>query len=111
MIGRRLLHYQVTKRLGTGGQATAYLAKDTKLARSVVLKLLDAGPAASDASRKRFLREARLAATLDHPNICTIHDIQEADGYHFIVMKHIDGETLKALLTHERLSLETAVTI
>jgi eukaryotic-like serine/threonine-protein kinase len=111
MIGRRLLHYQITKRLGTGGQATAYLAKDTKLARAVVLKLLDAIPAANDASRKRFLREARLAATLDHPSICTIHDIHEADGHHFIVMQHVDGETLKALLARRRLPLETVLGI
>ena len=111
MIGQRLLHYQLTKRLGTGGQATAYLATDTKLARAVVLKLLDAEPASSEASRKRFLREARLAATLDHPSICTIHDIHEVDDHYFIVMQYVDGETLKALLARARLSTETAVAI
>lgn len=111
MIGQRLLHYQLTRRLGSGGQATAYLAKDTKLGRAVVLKLLDDESAANDAVRKRFLREARLAATLDHPCICTIHEISEADGHHFIVMQYIDGETLKELLARTRLPLESALAI
>jgi serine/threonine protein kinase/tetratricopeptide (TPR) repeat protein len=111
MVGQQLLHYRVKKRLGTGGQATAYLATDTKLARDVVLKMLDEVPASSDAARKRFLREARLAATLDHPSICTIHDIHEAGGHYFIVMQFVDGVTLKTMLARNRLSVETAVGI
>jgi len=111
MIGQTLLHYQITKRLGTGGQATAYLSRDTKLDRTVVLKLLDPKMADDEATQKRFLREARLAATLDHPNICTIHEINEASGHHFIVMRYVDGETLKSLLGRKRLPVETALAI
>jgi serine/threonine protein kinase/tetratricopeptide (TPR) repeat protein len=111
MIGQRLLHYQITKKLGVGGQATAYLARDTKLGRTVVLKLLDPKMANNDLVRRRFLREARLAATLDHPNICTIHEINEAGGHYFIVMQYIDGETLKSLISRKKLPLETSLAI
>ncbi|MBI3949436.1 MAG: protein kinase [Acidobacteria bacterium] len=111
MIGQWLLHYQIRKRLGAGGQATAYLARDTRLDRTVVLKLLDPKMAGDETSRKRFLREARLAATLDHPNVCTVHEINEASGHHFIVMQYVDGETLKSLLVRKRLPVETVLTI
>ncbi len=111
MIGERLRHYEILKRLGAGGQATAYLARDTTLNRTVVLKLLDPRMAGDELARKRFLREARLAATLNHPNICTIHELNEDRGYHFIVMEYVEGESLKALLERKRLSLETALAI
>ncbi|RMG53992.1 MAG: serine/threonine protein kinase, partial [Acidobacteria bacterium] len=111
MIGERLRHYEILKRLGAGGQATAYLARDTTLHRTVVLKLLDPRMAEDELTRKRFLREARLAATLNHPNICTIHELGEDRGYHFIVMEYVEGESLKALLERKRLAPEAALAI
>ena len=80
MIGKTLHHYRILEKLGVGGQGTVYKATDTKLGRTVVVKVLPPELTAKEANLKRFEREARLASSLDHPNICTIFDLDEVDG-------------------------------
>ncbi len=96
LVGRQLGHYQVLSLLGAGGMGEVYQAEDLKLGRRVALKLLAAGTVFDAQARRRFLREARAASALNHPNIVTIHAIEEADGQDFIVMEYVEGETLKA---------------
>ena len=94
MIGRRLLkRYEVTKHLGDGSTATVYLATDTRLGRDVALKVLL--PHVRESSRKRFFQEANAAAQLNHPNIMALHDIDEEDGTHFLVVEFVEGESLQ----------------
>jgi serine/threonine protein kinase len=95
MIGEKINQYEITAHLGTGGMGEVYLAVDSKLDREVALKFLPKELAAESDVKARFLQEARAASALNHPNICTIHDIQDHDGQMFIVMEHIDGETLR----------------
>jgi serine/threonine protein kinase len=95
MIGEKINQYEITAHLGTGGMGEVYLAVDSKLDREVGLKFLPKDMAADGDVKARFLQEARAASSLNHPNICTIHDIQDYDGRMFIVMEHIDGETLR----------------
>ena len=90
--GRRCLgHYVIESPLGAGGMGDVYLAEDTGLNRRVALKLLSNALAADDTARKRLVREAQAAAGLDHPNICTIYEVGEADGHSYIAMQYIDG--------------------
>ena len=98
MIGTTLGSYRITEKLGAGGQGTVYKATDIKLGRSVVVKVLPPELTAKEANLKRFEREARLASSLDHPNICTIFDLDEVNGVHFIAMQLIEGPTLAARL-------------
>ncbi len=90
--------YQLERRLGNGGMATVYLARDPKLGREVAVKLLAENLAGDDQARLRFEREARLAARLDHPNVVQVFDVGEDDGQPFIVMEHVDGGTLGDLI-------------
>jgi serine/threonine protein kinase len=95
MIGKTILQYEIVEQLGEGGMGVVYKAKDTKLDRFVALKFLTKNISSSDSDRQRFMQEAKAAATLNHPNICTIYDVAEHEGQLFIAMEFIDGETLR----------------
>src|SRR6266699_384393 len=84
MVGKTLRNYRILEKLGAGGQGTVYKAQDSNFEGTVVIKVLPPELTAKEANLKRFEREARLASSLDHPNICTIFDLDEAEGLHFI---------------------------
>jgi eukaryotic-like serine/threonine-protein kinase len=111
MIGSTLGNYKILEKLGEGGQGTVYRAMDSKLGRPVVIKVLPAELTAKEANLKRFEREARLASALDHPNICTIFDLNEINGIHFIAMQYIEGRNVRQLVNGRPLSLESALSI
>jgi serine/threonine protein kinase len=108
---RTISHYRLEQELGRGGMGRVYKAFDTTLNRIVVLKLLAADLVANTDSRNRFLREARLASALDHPNICTIYEIAEADGQYFIAMQYVPGKTLKRVINGKPLEIDSILSI
>src|SRR6266705_2564953 len=111
MIGTKLAHYEITSHLGTGGMGEVYQATDSKLGRSVAIKLL---PEAftHDADRAgRFEREARALASLTHPNIATIHGVEESGGRNFLVMELVGGETLAEKIKRGAIPLEESLVI
>jgi serine/threonine protein kinase len=89
-----LSHYRIVSKIGAGGMGEVYLAQDTKLDRKVAIKFLSASLEADEQAKSRLVREARAAAKLDHPNICSIYEVSEGDGRSFIVMQHVEGETV-----------------
>ena len=111
MIGETLGNYKITHKLGAGGQGTVYKATDLKLGRTVVVKVLPAELTVKETNLKRFEREARLASALDHPNICTIFDMDEAGGLHFIAMQYVEGKNVRQLVNGRPLELESALRI
>ena len=111
MIGKSLGNYKILEKLGVGGQGTVYKATDGKLGRTVVVKVLPPELTAKEANLKRFEREARLASSLDHPNICTIFDLDEADGNHFIAMQYVEGRNVRQLVNGHPLELKSALLI
>jgi len=111
MIGKTISHYRIIDEIGAGGMGTVYKAEDTKLKRIVALKFLPAHAVGDEQQRIRFTREAQAAAALDHPNICSVHEIEEADGHTFISMTYCEGDTLKELVEQGSLDLEHALDI
>src|SRR6267378_2649935 len=111
MIGAKLGNYRILEKIGAGGQGTVYKATDTKLGRAVVVKVLPPELTVKEANLKRFEREARLASALDHPNICTIFDLNEIDGVHFIAMQYVEGRNVRQLVNGKPLKLESALSI
>jgi len=109
--GTSLGHYQVRSSIGVGGQGEVYKAVDTTLDRTVVIKVLPTEQTVRPASLERFRREAKLAASLDHPNICTIHGLYEADGVRFIAMQYVEGRTVRQLVDGRPLELNRALSV
>jgi serine/threonine-protein kinase len=111
MIGAKLGNYRILEKIGAGGQGTVYKATDTKLGRVVVVKVLPPELTVKEANLKRFEREARLASALDHPNICTIFDLNDIEGVHFIAMQFVEGKNVRELVNGRPLDLRSALSI
>ncbi|MDQ3748282.1 MAG: protein kinase [Acidobacteriota bacterium] len=111
MIGENINQYKILEKIGAGGQGTVYKAQDTKLDRTVVIKVLPPELTAKTANYRRFEREAQLCSQLDHPNICTIYDFHQEDGVFYIAMQYVEGKNVRQLVSGRPLDLQSALSI
>src|SRR6266516_4028711 len=109
VLNEQIGQYRITGRLGQGGMGEICAARDEKLNRTVAVKVIANSRIDSETSRRLFLREARAAAALDHPFICTVHDVLEHNGQPVIVMERVEGETLQALIARGALPVDQVV--
>ena len=111
MIGTTISHYKISEKLGEGGMGVVYKSEDTKLQRTVAIKVLKPEAIGDPEAKERFIREARAASALNHPNITTIHEIDEWHGQDFICMEYVEGETIKKKIQSGPISIDEIMNI